>query len=87
MTKAFKMVNRKLLLVKMSKYGVSERYTKWFRGYVSGRADSVCIQGVMSHPYVATSGVPQGSNLGPFYTSFFQHSFQQYKVFSDVAVC
>ena len=37
----------------------------WFRSYLVGRKLTVNIANCFSTPFAATSGVPQGSHLGP----------------------
>ena len=65
MTKALDMIAHELLLAKMAEYGATERYIEWFRIYLSGSTNFVCIEGLVSAPCDTTPWVPQGSNLGP----------------------
>lgn len=38
---------------------------KWLESYLKGRVQFVCIDEVLSKPILVSSGVPQGSHLGP----------------------
>jgi hypothetical protein len=62
---AFDKVNHRILLRKLAGYGVIGSLNKWFGSYLAGRSSTVVINGYASKPYEATSGVPQGSHLGP----------------------
>lgn len=81
-SKAFDKVNHTLLVNKLREFGLSERLLKWCSSYLHGRSSTVVIDGYSSQPYLAKSGVPQGSVLGPAFfnifindiVSIFQHS-------------
>lgn len=64
-TKAFDSVNHTLLLHKISGYGVCGPLFKLLTSYLSGRTQVVVIDGGISNSEIVTSGVPQGSILGP----------------------
>lgn len=64
-SKAFDSVNHDLLIYKLSKFGLSGGTLNWIYSYLSGRELLVRIKGNFSDSFVATSGVPQGSHLGP----------------------
>ena len=45
-----------------------------FRDYLSGRSQRVVLDGEISEGVNVTSGVPQGSILGPFMFNIFMNS-------------
>ena len=63
--KAFDTVDHKILLDKLNKMGIKGRENEWFRNYLTGRKQSVCLDGTVSEERIITCGVPQGSILGP----------------------
>jgi hypothetical protein len=66
LSNAFDLVPHNLLLHKLSSYGLSDGYVSWFRSYLTNRDSRVRISGTLSLPFKVTSGVLQGSVLGPF---------------------
>ena len=65
LSKAFDLVNHSLLLQKLKLYNCSSASTFWFESYLLNRSQSVSIEKTVSSPHKITSGVPQGSILGP----------------------
>jgi hypothetical protein len=65
LSKCFDTIDHKLLLEKMSKYGFIDETRLWFENYLYGRTQAVASDGAMSQFCTISSGVPQGSVLGP----------------------
>jgi hypothetical protein len=63
--KAFDVVNHKILLAKLPKYGISGTAHGWFRSYLSNRAQIVDINNNFSEARPVDMSVIQGSLLGP----------------------
>ena len=62
---AFDMVDFDILLLKLELFGLNREALGWMRSYLTGRSQSVSVDGCLSLPLSITCGVPQGSILGP----------------------
>ena len=65
LSKAFDTLDHKILLSKLSYYGLSQTPLSWFNSYLSNRIQYVDYNGHNSNKKLVNIGVPQGSILGP----------------------
>jgi len=64
-SKAFDKVNHEKLLFKLHQYGIRGLTLQWIRAFLSNRSQVVIVENDHSGTIPVTSGVPQGSVLGP----------------------
>lgn len=64
-SKAFDQVSHNLLLQDLENFGVKGVLLNWFRSYLIGRSQFILIGSTKSTRVCPSSGIPQGSILGP----------------------
>ena len=64
-SKAFDSANHKLMIQKLKDYKVNSKIVNWLNSYLCNRKQLVKINHKLFKEIVPSSGVPQGSNLGP----------------------
>ena len=65
LSKAFDTIDHEILITKMEHYGITNLESKWFKSYLSDRKQYVEFNNTQSATEIITTGVPQGSILGP----------------------
>lgn len=69
--KAFDRVDHVILLRKLQELGIQGDLLRWVQSYVGNRSQAVVVGGARSDFITITSGIPQGSLLGPlFYSAY-----------------
>ena len=87
-SKAFDLVSHPILLDKLNCLGVDRSQILWIEAFLTRRTMSVSIKGKVSSSHRVTSGVPQGSVLGPIlFLIYINHIAvnlsRKYKIFAD----
>merc|ERR1712121_249911 len=63
--KAFDKVDHDILCHKLKVLGISGKLGIWIREFLVGRSQQISANGLLSESFSVTSGIPQGTVLGP----------------------
>ena len=87
-SKAFDKVSHSKLIWKLHQYGIRGNALSWIRAFLGNRSQTVVIEGEESGSVPVSSGVPQGSVLGPilflvFINDLPENLSSQVRLFAD----
>ncbi|CAK1603716.1 unnamed protein product [Parnassius mnemosyne] len=74
--KAFDKVDHSIFLQKLAFNGIRGNLLRWFSSYIINRTQKVVVNGFSSSEKLVSSGVPQGSILGPMLFTLYINDIQ-----------
>lgn len=77
LSKAFDKVRHQMLLLSLHSAGIGGAALQWFSSYLQGRSQRVVLPGNCSDVRQVTSGVPQGTILGPILFNIYVRNLPQ----------
>lgn len=85
-SKAFDLVDHKIILQKLSEYNFHKSSLDWFTSYLTDRKQIVKANDTTSEEGALTTGVPQGSILGPIIFLMSINDMPLYGSLSDITI-
>ena len=87
-SKAFDKVSHEKVLHKLHRYGICGHVLHWIKAFLANRSQTVVLEGEKSAQLSVTSGVPEGSMLGPvlflvFINDLPDHIRSKVRLFAD----
>lgn len=85
-SKAFDKLSHPIMLAKLLKIGFGFNFVSWVESYLVGRSCRVLLGDTLSQSFDVTSGVPQGSHLGPILFILYINDMQSVIKYSECKI-